>query len=91
MKKAQRKPMSVRLDPEIESRLDEVCQRLGISKHSFALLALEAGVEAAEENEYRLVLPLKFQPTHIAVKAAPPHNLEESSSRFQNQKKRNAA
>lgn len=59
-------PLSVRLSPELNTRLEETAKRLRMKKHTLAQEAIEAAVEAIEANDYKLVLPVKFDVTHVA-------------------------
>jgi predicted DNA-binding protein len=60
-------PMSLRLDDDVEERLEECSKRLKMRKHTLAQAALEAGIEAIEKNGYKLVFPLEFEVKHIAI------------------------
>lgn len=59
--------VTVRLTPESAQKLKVKTKKLGISKSLLVELAIEAALDAIEANEDRLVLPLKFTTTHIAV------------------------
>jgi hypothetical protein len=59
-------PLSLRISPEINQRLEDAAKKLGISKHGLAALCVEAGVIAVEKND-GLVLPLEFEVTRIPV------------------------
>jgi len=54
-------PMSLRLPPELHQRLEECAARLKIKRHTLAQNAIEAAIEAIEQNGYRLSLPMRFQ------------------------------
>ena len=62
-------PLSVRLSPELNKRLEETAERLKVTKHSLAQLAIESAVEAVEKNDNRLVFPIGFEVTHRAAPA----------------------
>src|SRR5947207_10413129 len=68
-KKPQRTPMSLRLTPELDKRLEEMAGRLGIKKHTLAKMAVEAAVEAIEQNDYRIVVPIQFAITRAPAVA----------------------
>lgn len=59
-------PFSMRLTPEMKARLEEAAAKIGISPHSLAQLAVEAGVSAVEEAD-SIAMPIKFQTTHVVV------------------------
>lgn len=61
----QHAPMSLRLSPQLDKRLEEMAKRTGIKKHTLAQMAVEAAVEAIEQNNYRIVAPVKFSVTHV--------------------------
>lgn len=61
----QRAPVAVRLTEEMEKRLSKCAAKTKQSKHSLAIEAIEAAVEAIEENDYRLVVPIQFTVTHV--------------------------
>ena len=54
-------PMSLRLSPELHQRLEECAARLKIKRHALAQNAIEAVIEAIEENGYRLSLPMQLR------------------------------
>jgi predicted DNA-binding protein len=58
-------PFSLRLSPELTARLEECATQLRLKKHSLAQDAIEAAVEAIERNDYRLVVPVQFEVTHV--------------------------
>jgi predicted DNA-binding protein len=58
-------PMSLRLSPELNRRLEEVAEKVKQKKHSLAQDAIEAAIEAIEQNDYRLVVPIEFKVTKI--------------------------
>lgn len=68
VKQSRTAPISVRLSPELNQRLEEVAARTRLAKHSLAAMAIEAAVEAIEKNDYRLVVPIEFEVAHIPVK-----------------------
>jgi predicted DNA-binding protein len=68
----QKNPISMRLSDELEARLEAAVERLGIKKQTLAQMAVEAAVEAIEKNDFRLVVPVKFEVTHVAVARTAP-------------------
>ncbi len=60
-------PISLRLTPELKERLEAAAERLGVPKHTLAQWFIEAGIKAAETNDYNLVLPIKLVPAAVAV------------------------
>ena len=75
----QKSPMSLRLDPELEQRLETVSAETGIPKYTLAQWALRAVVEAAERNGYHLVVPIKLTPVKQGSAKDAPHKLEPSN------------
>lgn len=65
-------PLSLRLSPELHDRLEEAAERTKIKKYNLALLAIEAAVEAIERNNYRIVMPIEFDVTHVPEPAPQP-------------------
>lgn len=64
-------PISLRIDPEFEKRLEECARLTKIPKYKLALMALEAVVEATEEYGYQLVVPVKFVPVNVPSRSVP--------------------
>ena len=62
----QKAPLSVRLDPETDERIELVAEKLGIKKHTLARMAIEAAIDAVEQNDYQLVVPIRFDVKRIA-------------------------
>ena len=60
-------PLSLRLTGDMEARLTQCAERLKLPKHSVAQAAIEAAVEAIEANDFKLVLPLEFEPKNVPV------------------------
>jgi hypothetical protein len=60
-------PLSLKLEPETERKLEEAAERLGMKKYSLAILAIKAAVNAIEINDNRIVLPIEFDVTHVPV------------------------
>jgi predicted DNA-binding protein len=69
-KTPQKNPISLRLSDEMESRLERCVERTGMKKQTLAQAAITAAVEAIEKNDFKLVLPVKFEVTHIAIPQA---------------------
>jgi hypothetical protein len=63
----QEAPLSIRLTHDMKKRLEDGAEALGISAHTLARLAIEAGIIAIENGEGRLAMPLEFEVTHMAV------------------------
>jgi hypothetical protein len=63
-------PMSLRLSHELLQRLEETARVLGVKKHTLAQDAIKAAVEAIERNGYKLVIPIEFEVTSVAVPKA---------------------
>jgi predicted DNA-binding protein len=63
-------PMSLRLSPELSARLEDCAKRLRQKKHALAQEAIEAAVNAIEENDYRLVVPIEFSVARVPAPAA---------------------
>jgi predicted DNA-binding protein len=61
-------PMSLRLSPELITRLEECAESLRMKKHTLAQEAIEAAVDAIEKNGYRLVVPIEFEVSHVPTK-----------------------
>lgn len=53
-------PLSLRLETALQDRLDACSERTKLKKYSLVLMAIEAAVEAIEQNDYQLVVPIKF-------------------------------
>lgn len=90
-------PLSLRLSEELHARLEEVATRTRLKKYNLALLAIEAAVEAIEQNGFSIVCPIKFDVKQIAVAkpAYPPHReeittMEERAESAKTPKKRTA-
>ena len=60
-------PLSLKLEPEVHTRLMECATRTRIKKYALALMAIEAAVTAIERNNYKLVVPIEFEVTHEAT------------------------
>lgn len=60
-------PMSLRLTPELNERLEKCAERTKQKKHSLAQEAIEAVVDAIERNGYRLAIPIEFEVTHLVI------------------------
>jgi hypothetical protein len=58
-------PLSIRLTAETTERLELAAEETGISKHALAQMAVEAAIRAIAENGYKIVLPIKFDVTHV--------------------------
>jgi len=58
-------PLSLRISRELDERLRKCAEQVKQKKHTLAQLAIEAAIEAIEESD-RLVIPMKFQVTHVA-------------------------
>lgn len=58
-------PLSVRLSPELNQRLEDSAKALHMKKHTLAQEAIEAAVDAIEKNDFRLVVPMRFEVTHV--------------------------
>lgn len=73
----QKAPLSIRLDPETDERLELVAEELGLTKHGLAQMAVKAAVRAIAENNYKLVLPIRFDVSHVPAprdpSGYPPH------------------
>lgn len=80
--KPQTVPMSLRLSPELAARLEKCAQNLKQKKHTLAQAAIEAAVEAIEQNDYQLVVPIRFDVTHVAVERLQGKS-SSSSSKYQ--------
>lgn len=50
-----------RLDPDLHARLEECSKRVRLKKYQLAIMAMEAAVEAIEDHDYKIVLPIKFR------------------------------
>jgi predicted DNA-binding protein len=61
----QKAPLSLRVDPDVERRLEECAKQTGIPKYTLALMAIKAVVEATEQHNYKLVVPVKFEPVYV--------------------------
>ncbi len=53
-------PTSLRLSHDLSERLDKCAERLGLKRSLLTVKALEGLVSAAEQADYRLVLPIEF-------------------------------
>ena len=53
--------VSLRLSVELRDRLEKAAQSMDLSVNDIAKAAIRAGVEAIEENDYRIEWPLKHQ------------------------------
>lgn len=58
-------PVSIKLDPDLHQRLEAGAERTRIRKYALMIMAMEALVEALEKNDWKLVVPVKFEVTHI--------------------------
>lgn len=63
-------PLSLRISAELNTRLTECASKLRLKKHALAQMAVEAAVEAVEQNSYQLVVPIQFAVTQVAVPKA---------------------
>ena len=63
----ERNPLSVKLEKETHQRLIEASERTGIRKNTLAQMAIEAAIEAIEQNDYHIVLPIRFDVKKIAA------------------------
>lgn len=61
-------PVSFRFSKEMRQRLKECSERTGIAERTIAQLAIQAAVDAIEQNDYRLVVPITFE---VADKISP--------------------
>lgn len=59
--------LALRISPELNARVEECAQALRLKKHTVAQAAVEAAVDAIEKNDYRLVFPIKFDVTQVAM------------------------
>jgi predicted DNA-binding protein len=65
----QKSPLSLRLDPETDERLELAAERTKIKKHALAQMAVEAVIDAIEQNDFCLVVPIKFQVKKVPTNA----------------------
>lgn len=77
----QRAPIAVRLTEEMDKRFAKCAERTKQSKHALAIEAIEAAVEAIERNDYRLVVPIEFEVTHIPTPVGKPEALAARGER----------
>jgi hypothetical protein len=61
----QKTPLVFKIESELHERLEECAKRTKQKKYSLGIMAIEAAVEAIEKNDYRLVVPIKFEVTDI--------------------------
>lgn len=86
MNKAKRnEPISVRLLPEVQAELEKCAEALGLTRNALAQIAIEAAVEAVRDQEYQLVLPLKFATTHKPVAKNPAPTVKPTGPIYQYQ------
>lgn len=73
--------LSLWISPELHQRLEECARQTKQKKTALAQAALEAAIEAIEENGFRLVIPMKFLPAEIATAnpAAPEKSMPRTS------------
>jgi predicted DNA-binding protein len=60
-------PLVFRLEPELHKRLEECAGRTHLKKYTLAILAIEAAVDAIEQNGYQLVVPIKFDIARVPI------------------------
>lgn len=53
-------PVSIRLDPELQSELEQMSAETGIAMSTLMRIAIEAAVKAYRENGHRIEFPLRF-------------------------------
>lgn len=58
-------PLSMRLESKIRKRLEKCCEKTGIPQRMLAQSAIEAVIEAIEENDYKVVMPITLQVGYI--------------------------
>ena len=59
--------LALRISPELDARVKTCADELRLKKHTLAQAAVEAAVDAIEQNGYSLVFPIKFEVTRVAV------------------------
>lgn len=80
-------PFNIRLSPELEARLNDVAKKCKLPVRAVAQMAIEAAVEAIEQNSYKLVVPIQYRAdirliaTDVAVPN--PENLAQLPGEFQ--------
>ena len=65
LKANQTVPMSLRLSPELNARLEECAKRAKQKKHTLAQAAIEAAVAAIETSGGYLVVPIEFDVVRV--------------------------
>lgn len=73
-------PLVFKIETELHERLEECARRLKQKKYSLAIEAIRAAVEAIERNGYKLVIPIEFEATHVAVPKAEPSTKDSPGS-----------
>lgn len=86
----QKSPLSLRLDPETDERLELAAERTKIKKHALAQMAVEAVIDAIEQNDFCLVVPIKFQVKKIPVDPEAPYPATRHEENGRNPKKEKA-
>ncbi len=67
------KMLAIRLSPEEKEKLQAAADAIGITPHTLARLAIEAGVKAIRDQSGRIAMPvefdaeIKFQTTHVVA------------------------
>lgn len=63
-------PISIRLDPETQSQLEQMSAATGITMSNLARMAIEAALRSYHENGQRIEVPFRFE----AIKYPPSGN-----------------
>ncbi len=59
--------LALRISKELNDRVEKCAKELRQKKHTLAQAAVEAAVEAIEQNNYSLVFPIRFDVTRVPM------------------------
>lgn len=83
----EKNPISLKLEAGLHERLEKAATEVGVKKHTLAIMAIEAVVDAIEQNDYQLVLPVKFVPVNVPFEQVPPFNPKSDGVKMKRSKR----
>lgn len=78
----EKSPLVFKLEPDLHKRLIKCADETGLKKYTLAILAIEAAVEAIEKNDYRLVVPIKFEVAYVPYPQRKTHSDPEQGGNY---------